>query len=280
MHEKIKKIAIQGEKGSYSEEAAFKYFKNKKIEILYCTSFEEAFKKVKNKKANSALIPIENSWTGSINEVYDLLLKYNMFIIGEYILKIKHCLLALKKYSLSKINKVFSHPQAIEQCRNFLKKYDWEIIPFYDTAGSAKMIKKEEIEYAASIASKRAAKSYNLKIIKENIQDTENNYTRFIEISNKKINPISKKSKTSLIFATRHIPGALYKALEPFAKRKINLTKLESRPDKEKAWQYIFYLDFEGNINDKKVLEAIKEMKERTKFIKFLGSYKKAKYLY
>jgi len=280
MHEKLKKVAIQGEKGSYSEEAAINYFKNKKIKILYCNSFEEVFKNVKNKKANSALIPIENSWTGSINEVYDLLLKYNMFIIGEYILKIKHCLIALKKYSLSKINKVFSHPQAIEQCRNFLKKYDWEIIPFYDTAGSAKMIKEEEIEYAASIASKRAAKSYNLKIIKENIQDTENNYTRFIEISNKKINPISKKCKTSLIFATRHIPGALYKALEPFAKRKINLTKLESRPDKEKAWQYIFYLDFEGNINDKKVLEAIKEMKERTKFIKFLGSYKKAKYLY
>ena len=280
MHEKIKKIAIQGEKGSYSEEAAFKYFKNKRIEILYCASFEEAFKKVKNKEANSALIPIENSWTGSINEVYDLLLKYNMFIIGEYILKIEHCLIALKKYNLNKINKVFSHPQAIEQCKNFLKKYNWEIIPFYDTAGSAKMIKEEKMEYAASIASKRAAKAYNLKIIKENIQDTENNYTRFIEISNKKIIPISKKCKTSLIFATRHIPGALYNALEPFAKRKINLTKLESRPDKQKAWQYNFYLDFEGNINDKKVIEAIKEMKERTKFIKFLGSYKKAKYIY
>jgi len=271
----IKIIAFQGERGAYSEEAALKFF-GQKIKTISCKTFSEVFRAVEKEKADYGIIPIENSLEGSIGENYDLLLKSKLKISGETILRIRHCLITGKETKLNSITKIYSHPQALGQCREFLEKLNVELIPFYDTAGSVKMIKEKNLKDSAAVAGEGAGRVYDMKILKREIETNYKNFTRFFIISKEDKKPTGK-DKTSIIFLTKHIPGALYKALGIFAVSDINLTKLESRPVIGKPWEYAFYLDFEGHQKDKIIREALEILRHNCLFLKIIGSYPKAK---
>lgn len=265
--------AFQGEKGAFSEDAVLTVFGN--INTIACKSFSDVFEAVLKDKVDFGVVPVENSQAGSINETYDLLLSYPLNIFGEINMRINHCLVALPETSLAEIKVVYSHPQAIAQCQEFLDKLKIEIVPGYNTAGSAKRIKEEGIKSQAAIASRRAAQIYGLNIVAADIETNPNNYTKFFVISKKKAER-AQKNKTSMVFSTKNVPGALYSILGSFAIRNINLSKLESRPSREKPWEYVFYVDFEGHVEDKICQEALAELREKTTFVKILGSYPRA----
>lgn len=269
------RVAFQGEPGAYGEIAALDYFP--KAKLLPAKSFQTVFETLESGKANFAVVPIENSIEGSINETYDLLLKTSTVVYGEIYQRIRHCLIANPGTSNSEITAAYSHPQALAQCRAYLQKKGLEPIPTYDTAGAVKLVKQEKMMQAAAIASKRAANLYGMRILEESIEDKKNNYTRFLILSKAQSKPTGHDG-TSIIFSVRHTPGALYDILKEFAKRRINLTKIESRPTKEVPWEYNFYVDFEGHSHDKEIRELIKAVKKKTLFIKILGSYKKGKF--
>jgi len=268
------KVAFQGDRGAFSEDATIKLF-GRDIDFLPCLHFHDVFQATSENKVNFGVIPIENSQAGSINETYDLLLAYPLKICAEIVLRISHCLMALPGERLANITTVYSHPQALAQCDEFLSKLDVEIVPVYDTAGSAKMIEEKQLRGCAAIASGRAAEIYGMEILAPKIETNINNYTRFFAISKKEARP-GEKNKTSLVFIARHIPGALYRALGAFATRNINLTKLESRPGKSKPWEYVFYVDFEGHLNKQVCQQAIEELQKEATFVKILGSYPQA----
>jgi len=268
------KIAFQGERGAFSEDAAIKLF-GEDIDFSPCIRLRDVFQTVLQDKVSFGVVPVENSQAGSINETYDLLLEYPLNIFAEVILKVNHCLMALPGGKLSDIGTIYSHPQALAQCEEFLNKLKTEIIPTYDTAGSAKMIKERGLKKCAAIASKRAADIYGLEILAPEIETNINNYTRFFATSKQKAKP-AERNKTSLVFVAKHMPGALYSILSVFATRNINLTKLESRPSKSKPWEYVFYVDFEGHIEGKVYQQAVKELQREATFVKILGSYPQA----
>ena len=268
------KVAFQGEKGAYSEMAVYTFF-GKNAEVLPCRDFKDVFENVDKQDAEYGVVPIENSLEGSVNQTYDLFLKYNLKVKGEVIVRVSHCLLANRDTKLEQVKTVYSHPQALAQCRNFLERSQWELIPTYDTAGSAKMLKEKALKDAAAIASERAAELYGLTILAREIEDTPNNYTRFFVLS-KEDSPKTGNDKTSIIFGATHNPGSLYNALSEFAKRGVSLTKIESRPTKQTPWEYNFYLDFEGHRTEPKCADALKALRDHSTFIKILGSYPKA----
>ena len=267
------KVAFQGERGAFSEIAAIKFF-GSSIEPVLCKTFEEIFKKISCKEADYGLLPIENSQTGGINEAHDLLLHQELFAVGEVKLKVEHCLITKDEINFKLIKKVYSHPQALAQCEGFLSKNlpHCQIIPVYDTAGSVKMISNLTKNNIAAIASNWAAELYGLKIMRKGIQDNKHNYTRFLVLSSE-ISPDPKSNKTSIIFAVVSKPGALYKCLKEFALRDLNLTRLESRPSKQKPWEYIFYTDFEKGLFEQSAREALEELKKHTTFVKVNGTY-------
>jgi prephenate dehydratase len=267
------RAAFQGERGAYSEDAIITFFSD--AETFACHSFSDVFEAVLTDRADFGAVPVENSQAGSINETYDLLLSYPLNIYGEVNIRINHCLVALPGEGLSKINVVYSHPQALAQCREYLDKLNVEVIPAYNTAGSAKNIKEDNIKGCAAVASRRAAQIYGMEILAADIETNANNYTKFFIISKQKAEK-ALKNKTSLVFATRNIPGTLYNCLGAFATRDINLTKLESRPSRDKPWEYVFYVDFEGHLNDAICQDVLKELEGETNFIKILGSYPRA----
>ncbi len=269
------KIAFQGELGAYSEMAVYDFF-GQNVEVKPCKSFDEVFENVKAGTVDYGVVPIENSIEGSVNRTYDLFLEYDLKVCGEIIIRISHCLIAHKGATIDQIETVYSHPQALAQCRKFLEQHKLQAISTFDTAGSVKMIKEKNMMNSAAIASERAAQIYDMSILAREIEDIKNNSTRFF-VLNKKDSPYSGEDKTSIIFATKSIPGALYKILGEFAERNINLTKIESRPTKQTPWEYHFYLDFEGHRTEHKCQEALKSIKDKTIFIKILGSYKAAK---
>jgi prephenate dehydratase len=270
---KVVKIGFQGESGSYSEIAGFRYFSDVHPEFIPFRSFQDLFDNAENSSIDAAIVPIENSIEGSVNETYDLLVEKHLFVIGEIYQRIVHCLIA-NKQSIE-IKTVYSHPQALAQCRNYIRKKSLEPIPSYDTAGSVKLIKESSLVSASAIASRRAAEIYDMKIIEEGIEDKNNNFTRFLVIS-KTPNYQSNANKTSIIFAISHTPGSLFLILKKFALRNINLTKIESRPTKDIPWEYYFFVDFEGNLNDKVIMNSLLDVEKKTLFFKILGSYKKA----
>lgn len=269
----LPKVAIQGEEGSFSEEAGVKYWE-KSVVFIPKRSSDEVIKAVEENEADYGLLPIENSLIGSVSTTYDLLLESHFPIIGEIITQISHYLLAFKKIPLKNIKRIYSHPVALSQCSSFLQGLKHcEIIPNYDTAGSALKISREKDPGIAAIASKHAAKIYNLEILAEKLEDYPNNQTRFIIISKTAKTEYHKNAKTSIVFTTLHQPGALYRVLKVFNDYGINLTKLESRPHKTEPWRSYFYLDFEGHKADQMVKEVFKELKEQTNFLKIMGSY-------
>jgi prephenate dehydratase len=265
------RVAFQGEPGAYSHEAAERFFGGE-LELLPCATFAEVAQAVEAGRADFGILPVENSTAGSINAVYDLLLERDLRIWGEVILRVRHCLLAPPGTSLSDIRAVRSHPQALEQCARFIARHGWEAIAAPDTAGSARMLAECPEPGVAAIASRLAAERYGLAILAEGIEDDPENATRFFIVSTHEP-PRAARNKTSIVFSTRHVPGALHACLGEFAARGINLTKLESRPRRGRPWEYVFYLDFEGHWQDPACREALLGLLQRASFLKLLGSY-------
>ena len=266
----VPNVSFQGERGSFSEDAVLQFFGQ--AQPVPLPNFAAVFTSVANHEMDCGVVPVENSQAGSINDTYDLLLSHDLYIIGEVFLRVKHCLLALPGESIDSIKKIYSHPQALAQCQEFLSTLNADLIPTYDTAGSAKMIKEEKLHKSAAIASKRVSEIYSMVVLAEGIETNPKNYTRFFVISNENA-PSTDNSKTSLVFRTKNIPGALYESMGAFATRGINLTKLESRPAKDTPWEYIFYVDFEGHVDNANCKEALKELNTKCAFMKVLGSY-------
>jgi prephenate dehydratase len=269
--------AYQGEPGAYSEIAALRIGEPKPFE-----SFEEVFASVENREVNYAVIPIENSLGGSIHQNYDLLLQHPVIIVAETFVKVKHCLLGIPGSSIEGALKVLSHPQALAQCRNFFTTHtNLKAEVAYDTAGSAKMIAAEKDPTKLAIASKRAGELYGLEILQENLADEEWNITRFFCITHAqnpepfhlKTKPDTTQHKTSIAFTLPHEQGSLFKALATFAMRDIDLTKIESRPFRKKAFEYLFYVDFIGHQNDKNIHNALCHLREFATMLNVLGSY-------
>jgi chorismate mutase/prephenate dehydratase len=268
------RVAFQGEPGAYSESAVYSFFGHS-CQSIPRVSFADVFKSVEIGEAEFGVVPIENSIEGSVNQVYDLFTMYDHKVCGEIILKIAHCLIANPGTKLEDVKVIYSHPQALAQCRSFLGNLKCEMISTYDTAGSVKMIKEKGLMNAGAIAGERSAQIYGMDILARDISDNPHNYTRFFVLSHQDAPPTGN-DKTSVIFSTKHIPGALYQALGEFAKREINLTKIESRPTKRRPWEYNFYLDFEGHRSEKKCAEALEGLRSKAVFVKVLGSYPKA----
>lgn len=271
----MKTVAFQGEQGAYSESAVYQFF-GKTAKVKPCKDFRDVFESIKKQEVQAGIVPVENSIEGSVNQNYDLFFTYDLKVCGEVIVKIEHCLIANPGTALADIKVVYSHPQALAQCQTFLEEFGRELIPTYDTAGSVKMLKEKGLKNAAAIASERAANIYGMHILAKDIADNPENYTRFFVLSNED-SPPTGKDKTSIIFSAAHKPGSLYHALGEFAKRDINLTKIESRPTKQTPWEYNFYLDFEGHRSEKRCAEALNALEKYAAFIKILGSYPKAK---
>ena len=265
-----KKVAFQGEHGAYSEIAASKVFPD--LELIPKKLFQDVFEALNDRTADYAVVPIENSIEGSVNEIYDLLLDTQKKVSGEIFLRINHCLIANFQHT-SPITKVYSHSQAIAQCRNYLRNKNLEPIPTYDTAGAVRMIKEKAILDAAGIASRRAAEIYGMEILENGIEDKKNNFTRFLILSDNETKPTGR-DRTSFIFRLQHKPGALFSILREFAARQINLTKIESRPTKEKPWEYYFYVDIEGHCDDINIKDGINSILSRSTSLNILGSYK------
>jgi prephenate dehydratase len=268
------KIAFQGEPGAYSEQAVFGYFGQ--VETLPCESFDAVFDAVNSGKCESGLIPIENSLAGSIHQNYDLLLRHNLYINGEYFLRVRHCLIANLGVKKADIKKAMSHPQALGQCAGYLRSLGIKAEQVYDTAGSVKMLKESGEVHVAAIASRRAAELYGMEILEEGIEDNPENYTRFLSISLNLLKP-EVEAKTSIVFTLKNVPGALFKALSVFALRDIDLAKIESRPLAGSPWEYLFYVDFIGATHESHVDKALDHLGEYAVMLRVLGSYPRFK---
>ncbi|MGI8745292.1 MAG: prephenate dehydratase [Bryobacteraceae bacterium] len=271
---------FQGELGAFSQEAV-RQLLGDAARVVPFQRFEDVFQALKRKKIEAAVIPIENTLAGSVHENYDHLLQYGFRIAAETNLRIVHNLMAAPGVKFKQIRRVFSHPVALNQCLDFFKSNPQiDKIPFYDTAGSAKMLIEKNLSDAGAIASSVAASIYGCKILKRSIEDDHRNFTRFFLLSGRK-NPATLKRKTSaqwktsLVFTTSNLPGALFRSLSAFALRDLSLTKIESRPLRGKPWEYLFYVDLLGREDDVRVQKALGHLEELADFLRVLGSYPK-----
>jgi len=272
--------AFQGERGAFSEEAARRLL-GRRVRVLPCPRFEDVFRSLADKKVQAAVVPIENTLAGSVHENYDHLLNNDLPIVAETSVRIVHNLIAPPGVSFRKIRRVYSHPVALNQCLKFFAANPGiERVSFYDTAGSVKMIMEEGLEDAAGIASALAATNYGGKILKRSIEDDRRNFTRFFLLRRPEFArkfPVKTNSKTrwktSLVFTTRNTPGALFRSLSAFALRDLSLTKIESRPLRGKPWEYLFYLDFLGHVDDAVSQNALGHLQEIADFYRVLGCY-------
>ena len=269
-------VAFQGERGSFSEEAAYKLLGHR-ARVLPCETFAGIFESVASGKTRFCLAPIENTLAGSVHENYDLLLKHDLHIVGEVNLHIVHNLIALPGVKLRDVRQVYSHPVALAQCGRFFSEHsNLQKVPYYDTAGSVKMLTERKLRDAAAIASGTAASFYRAKILKLHLEDHRENYTRFLLLS-KKPTVSRRADKISIVFSTRNQPGSLFRCLSVFALRDVNLAKLESRPLRGKPWEYFFYLDFVGNVKDERSRKALDHLAEIVDFSRVLGCYESGK---
>ncbi len=267
------KVAVQGEFGSFSHEAALKMLPG--CSVVPCAVSADVFRKLLDRKVNGAVIPIENSLAGPVTEHYDLLLANPVHILQEFHLRIRHNLIAPPGVRLADVRRVFSHPVALAQCRDFFRNSRRvEAVSFYDTAGSVKHVIEQKLKDSAAIASRQAALEYGGRILKSGLEDNKQNFTRFFLISRQR-RVAANANKTSLAFSIGNQPGALFKALSVFALRDISLSKIESRPVKGRPWEYVFYVDIMRG-DDQDAENALRHLKEICEFVKILGIYRSA----
>jgi prephenate dehydratase len=279
------KIAIQGERGSFSHEAAERMLP--RCSVVPCARSAEVFDRVEGGTVDAAVIPIENTLAGTVAEHADLLVSCNVFIQAEYLLRIIHNVIAAPGVPLTSVRRVLSHPVALDQCRNFFRQHPRiEAVPFYDTAGSVKHVIENKLRDAAGIAGRQAAREYSGKILKAGIEDEKSNFTRFFLIrkvgrtsrSHPRVGAVYERliprgaNKTSIAFKVKNVPGALFKSLSVFALRDISLSKIESRPMRGRPWEYVFYVDFLRG-DDEPAQNALRHLGEVADFVKVLGIY-------
>ncbi len=271
------RVAFQGERGAFSEEASRRLL-GAKLELAPCPSFEEVFRSLDHGEVDRAVVPMENSLAGSVHENYDLLLRYRLPIVAETNVRIVHNLIVAPGVPFSSVRRVFSHPVALNQCRNFFRRHSRiQAVPFYDTAGSVKMLMEERLPDAAAIAPAASVPIYGARILKRGLEDDKKNFTRFFLLARSRRGfPMEAANKTSIVFTTRNVPGGLFKCLAVFALRDISLTKIESRPLHGRPWEYLFYLDFLGRAGEPRCRNALRHLEELTDFLRVLGSYSRA----
>jgi len=291
------RVAFQGVAGAFSEEAALAFAPEG--EAIGFPSFEEAFDATVRGDCDFACLPVENSLAGSINQTYDLLTDSLLTVVAERVVRVHHNLLVLPGTRLQDVRKVYSHTQALQQCQNFIRQHGLEAITDFDTAGAAKLLAergnaaaaaeadavaatgngqggktRRSAPDSAAIASKRAAEAYGLEIAAEHIEDLAFNYTRFFVLGHEeRAKQPGRGHKTSMVVATHHRPGDLVACLQVFPEHGINMTKLESRPRRDKPWSYLFYIDIEGHVSDPEVAAAMTGLMRRAAYVKYLGSY-------
>ncbi|GIV59527.1 prephenate dehydratase [Rhodocaloribacter litoris] len=270
------KVAFQGEIGAFSEEAACVLFPE--AEVVPCLAFEDVFEAVEAGRVERGVVPIENSLFGSVHVNYDLLRAHNVRIVAELNLRVRHNLMALPGVTLADVRQVLSHPQALGQCRDYLRRHlaHAEAVPVYDTAGAAKMVATQGRRDAAAIASRQAAAEYGLHLLAEGIESNRRNYTRFLALAREADAPVPEgvPCKTSIVYAQReNVPGGLFKSLAVFALRDIDLLKIESRPLVGHPGKYLFYLDLAGSLAQERVRRALDHLGEIAAEVKVLGSY-------
>jgi len=269
-------VAFQGELGAFSEMAAREFF-GAEIEVSPSPTFAEVFSKVTDGAARSGIIPIENSLAGSIHENYDLLLEHQLSIVGEVKLRIVHNLIVNPGVTLGDVKRVISHPQALAQCREFLGRLPGVAVdPVYDTAGAARELRQSGARDTAAIASAQAATDYGLDVLATSIENSHENFTRFLAIATRPLTEFGDPAdmKVSIAFALQHQPGTLFKSIGVFALREINLLKIESRPLLGRPWEYLFYVDFAGHLNESRIVKALDHLGELTSFLRLLGCYR------
>jgi prephenate dehydratase len=264
-------VAFQGIHGAYSEQAIRQHFGDT-VDVYPCPDLSELFDIIQTARAKYGLLPVENALAGAVSQAYELLTDSDLRIQADVILHVHHALLAPRGTQLDDLKCVRSHPQALAQCEHFLRRYGLKAVPWYDTAGAARDLAQGPVLETAAIASELAGQLYGLDTIASNIEDVMFNFTRFFVLGHDDP-PRGEYNKTSLVFATRHRPAALYECLGEFASRDINLTKIESRPRRNRPWEPVFYLDFEGHWQDPICQEALARLLQRASFVKMLGSY-------
>lgn len=266
------RIVFQGEEGAYAQMAMRQYFENT-AGSYHVKTWRDAMEAIARGEADYAVLPIENSSAGIVSENYDLLVEYDNCIVGEQIIPIRHFLLGLPESSLDDVTQVYSHPQALMQCGRYLEEHrDWEKHSTINTAGAAKKVREDGSVHQAAIASALTADIYGLKILEENISDNSDNCTRFVIVSGKKIF-VRDAGKISICFEIPHASGTLYHMLSHFIFNDLNMNKIESRPLGDRNWEYRFFIDFEGNLRDAAVQNAIQGLMEEAENLKILGNY-------
>lgn len=266
------RVVFQGVEGAYSQ-AAMKEFFNENITSFHVEHWRDAMEAIAEGSADFAVLPIENSTAGSVSDMYDLLMEFENYIVGEQIIRCQHALLGLPGTKLSEIQTVYSHQQALSQCKDFLNTHrDWKQMPLVNTAMAAKKVREEQDKSQAAIASAFAGEQFGLEILQENIYDNEANSTRFIIVTNQRIFKWDAK-KISISFEVPHTSGSLYNILSHFIYNNLNMSKIESRPIPGRNWEYRFFVDFEGNLNDSAVKNALRGIREEAKNMRILGNY-------
>lgn len=265
------RVVFQGAEGAYSQMAMMEYFREE-IDSLHVDTFRDAFACIEEGRADFAVLPIENSTAGIVSEIYDLLVEFENYIVGEQIIQIEHCLLGVPGATVDNIKTVYSHPQSLMQSAKYLSSHDWKQISMQNNAFAAKKVSLDQDLTQAAIASEYAGKTYGLEVLKKGVNHSNTNATRFIIITNQKI---FKKDaeKISLCFEVPHRSGSLYHILSHFIYNNLNMTKIESRPIEDRNWEYRFFVDIEGNLADSSVKNALRGLREEAMNMKVLGNY-------
>lgn len=265
------RVVFQGSEGSYSQ-AAMQQFFGESVNSFHVQTFRDAMSAIEEGSADFAVLPIENSTAGIVSEIYDLLVEFENYIVGEQIIEIKHCLLALPGTVKEDIKTVYSHPQSLMQCARYLQNYDWQQISMKNNAFAAGKVAADQDKSQAAIAGEHAAEAYGLKVLERGINQSDTNSTRFIVVTNQKIFKKDAK-KISICFEVPHKSGSLYHMLSHFIYNNLNMSKIESRPIEDRNWEYRFFIDFEGNLADGAVKNALRGLRDETRNMKILGNY-------
>ncbi len=265
------RVVFQGAQGAYSQAAMVQYF-GEQVKSFHVDTFRDAMRAIDEGSADFAVLPIENSTAGIVSEIYDLLVEFENYIVGEQIIKIEHCLMAVPGTALEDIRTVYSHPQSLMQSARFLNDFGWQQISMQNNAFAARKVAQDKDKHSAAVAGEYAAELYGLEVLKKGVNQSSTNSTRFIIVTNQRIFLKSAK-KVSICFEVPHESGSLYHMLSHFIYNNLNMNKIESRPIEGRNWEYRFFIDFDGNLSDSAVKNALRGLREEARNMRILGNY-------